>query len=62
MPTSADLRDSELEKFRDLLSRATDEDSALPVRPPVDLALSLLSNRDNVRALVGRTIADALHD
>ena len=60
MATSSDLRQSELEKLRELLSSATAGDSDATARPSIDLTLSLLSKRENVSALVGRMIADAL--
>lgn len=62
MPPPADLRDSELEKFRDLLDRATRDELDGAEHPPVDRALSLLVERDDIRTLVGRMIADALLD
>jgi len=62
MATPADLRESELEKFRDLLDRATGDELDVTEHPPVDRALSLLSKRDDLRTLVGRMIADALLD
>lgn len=62
MATPADLRESELERIRDLLDRATREELDAAEHPPVDRALSLLSKRDDLRILVGRMIADALLD
>lgn len=62
MARPADLRESELEKLRDLLDRATRDESDATEHPPVDRAQALLSKRDDLRALIGRMIADALLD
>jgi len=62
MATSPELGESELEKVRDLLDRATGEEPGAPESPPADRTLTLLSKRDDLRTLVGRMIADALLD
>ncbi len=62
MATPADLHESELEKFRDLLDRATGDELDATEHPSVDRALSLLSKQEDLRILVGRMIADALLD
>ena len=60
--TSSDLRDSELDKLRDILRRATAADADPSARAEIDLALSLLSKQTDIRTLLGQMIANALRD
>ena len=62
MMTSFDLRVSELAKLRDLLHRATAGDADYSASAEIDLALSLLSQQNDLRDCLGRLIADALRD
>ena len=62
MARSTDLRESELEQLRELLRSATAGDSDATAHQSMELALSLLSDREDLRAFVGQMIADALRD